>query len=270
MVKRIIESYNDYLAALKAKSSEDPVTRNEGKNALGNLRIRDPKRFEEYKARYEDKQLSKNVSLSTPKRINKTTWTTDNELRELAKERIRKSKYKFIPFYLDLPFGVKSDDVLAAVEELPIKELLTKGGELTRRDVILKRCIKRLLEQGKIDGTALRKESINLFNRYYSTGAITVNKPLKRADVVCYLSNDISIEELLEFYPSNSAVPLPWKVADYLNSKKMTILPNTHPLVIQFQKEETKAREREQKKAQKEALRKRNEATKAKAGRKKT
>lgn len=267
---RTINEYNDYLIALKAKYSEDPKTRNEGKNSLGNLRIQDPERFEKYKARYEEEQLQNNKGIKATKRINKTSWSSEDELRKLAKERICKSKYEFLPFYIDFPFGVKSDDVLAALEELPIEELLTKGGEPTRRNVILKRCLKRLLEQGKIDGTALRKESINLFNRYYTNGYITINKPLKRADIVYYLNNNISIAELLELYPSNNAVPLPWKMVDYLNGKEITILPNTHPLVIQFQNEEAKAKERERKRAHKEALRKRNEATKANAGHKNT
>ena len=51
IVKRVIETYEDFVTAMQAKKSEDAVDRNEGKNALGNFRRRNPVLFDKPKIR---------------------------------------------------------------------------------------------------------------------------------------------------------------------------------------------------------------------------
>ena len=50
---RTIENYDDFVAAMKDKSSDDRVVRNEAKNALGNFHIKYPEKYDKFKARYE-------------------------------------------------------------------------------------------------------------------------------------------------------------------------------------------------------------------------
>lgn len=64
---RTIENYYDFFSAMRDKQSEDRVVRNEAKNALGNFRIRDPKRFEDFKARYEGITPPEPIILPKPK-----------------------------------------------------------------------------------------------------------------------------------------------------------------------------------------------------------
>ena len=50
----LIETYEDFLAAIQAKKSDVDLIRSEGKIALGNFRRRNPELFDKFTKKYED------------------------------------------------------------------------------------------------------------------------------------------------------------------------------------------------------------------------
>ncbi len=87
LVKRIIETYEDFLNALEAKRSEDAVDRNEGKNALGNFRRRNPELFDKYSKRYESTEEPVTTLLTNKDEI------IQNEIEMNAQGRKEIAKY---------------------------------------------------------------------------------------------------------------------------------------------------------------------------------
>ena len=160
IVKRIIETYEDYLAALEAKKSEDAVTRNEGKNALGNLRIRDSKRFEEYNARYEGIVPPSIVVPPTPRVVRKTTkripkcaLMTEQQIREKARETLLKDD---LETGYSIPKWVTFNDVMISFSKLNRTDLVTGKGNLIQRKSLLRKCILLAAAEGRVDEGKLR------------------------------------------------------------------------------------------------------------------
>lgn len=252
----IIYTYQDFCKALDLKKSDNPEERNDAKKALGVFRQKNPERYSEY----YDRKKQINEQKGATKELLKTLCLDTNEIRKLAKEKIRTPKYKYLPFYADFPLGIKADDVLDAIDVLPIHSLITKTGKLTRRDIILKRCVLEVISQGKMDEEKLRQEAVKQFNRYVNIGNISVNKPLKKADVEYYLLYDIPIVELLKLFPGEGISPLPWRMADFLNSKEITILHQTHPFIINALIKENQSGQKALKKAKKKKSMKKKKA----------
>ncbi len=87
------------------------------------------------------------------------------EIRQQAKKKIEKTKYPWKKLESDVPPGVEVKDVLTSVDVIPLEELITANGSLQRRDVIIRRCIKHLAEEGKVDEAKLRNVTSNkLYN----------------------------------------------------------------------------------------------------------
>lgn len=251
---RLINNFSDFLSALKDKTSEDSVIRNEAKNALGILRQKDPELFDLYCKRKEqdDEQRERDKQLIT---TFESIWHNEDEVRKQAKEKLCTSKLKYYHYSWDFPYGIKSEDMIAAVDEMPIEDLLTKSGKLTRRDILIKRCSLIVILHGKMDESIVRQKAVKQFEYYCSNGSITVNKPLKKEDVIYYLLNDIPILELLKLFPSQGCIPLPWRMSDFLNSQIIPILPQTHPFILKAQIEANKAIAKAKKKAKLKAKR---------------
>ena len=165
-VKRIIENYYDFFSAMRDKQSEDRVVRNEAKNALCNFRIRDPKCFEDYKARYEGIVPTSPVPSSTPvvpptpgvmrqttKRIPKCSLMTEQQIREKARETLLKDG---LETGYGIPKWISFNDVMISFSKLKKTDLLTAKKNLIQRKTILRKCILLAAAEGRVDEGKLR------------------------------------------------------------------------------------------------------------------
>ena len=163
---RTIENYGDFCSAMWDKLSEDRAVRNEAKNALGNFRIRDPKRFEDFKARYEGIVPTTPVPSPTPvesptpkvvrqttKRIPKCSLMTEQQLHEKARETLLKDG---LEAGYSIPRWVTFNDVMISFSKLKKADLLTANRNLIQRKTILRKCILLAAADGRVDEEKLR------------------------------------------------------------------------------------------------------------------
>lgn len=227
-VKRIIENYSDFLAAMEAKKSEDAVTRNEGKNALGNLRIRNPKLFDEYKARYEGIAPAEPTIESKPKKARKTAYDKEKyirehpeinvmELRKKARERLLKGSYN-LGLLIDTPPWMSKEDLLDSLNRLTISDLITASGKPVQRQTLLRKCINIAIAEGRIDEKKLRDIVFSSFcNNYKNKGIIILKSPDLYEPVKRVLREETTVEELLSV--SNGYGVDIGKLVELINSK---------------------------------------------------
>ena len=170
-VKRIIETYEEFIAALQAKKSDDRVERNEAKNALGNLRIKYPEQFEKYSKWYEGIEEPLPTIQVKPRKpralpADKERYIQEHpeinveELRNKARERLMKGKYG-MGIRFDLPSWISERDLLSSVETLAISDLITADGSLAQRAILYRKCIRRAAASGRVDEMALRQTILN-------------------------------------------------------------------------------------------------------------
>ena len=119
----------------------------------------------------------------------------EETIRQKALERIK--TVRLFKLENDYPPGFNMNDVFEAINEVPIEELLTSNGDLTRRDVILRRCIKYVASEGLVDEEKLRKDVIRVYSSFV--------KKLKLGEIykdpiLHYFQNEASIEKLLGLY----------------------------------------------------------------------
>lgn len=247
---KLIKSYFDYLVALIEKGSEDENIQKETKNALRILR-QYPERYKEY---VENKRKGKSLL---------ELGLSEKEIRSLVRMHLTTRQIKQggildeTVWDLDemLPDIFDSKDVLAAIEELPLEDLLTKNGALKTRNAIYERCLLEVIRQGKVDEVELRNVVAKRFNTFYSYGFIVLNQPLEYVDVICFINQDAPIEDLTNVLASETGAHTVKRLVDLFNSHNITILPYDHPLKVL-------ARKNEELKAKNEQLKAKNEAKK--------
>ena len=196
---KLIKSYFDYLVALIEKGSEDENIQKETKNALRILR-QYPERYKEY---VENKRKGKSLL---------ELGLSEKEIRSLVRMHVTTRQIKQggildeTVWDLDemLPDIFDSKDVLAAIEELPLEDLLTKNGALKTRNAIYERCLLEVIRQGKVDEVELRNVVAKRFNTFYSYGFIVLNQPLEYVDVICFINQDAPIEDLTNVLASET------------------------------------------------------------------
>lgn len=180
---RTIENYDDFVAAMKDKSSDDRVVRNEAKNALGNFHIKYPEKYDKFKARFEGikdpeivipaipKVIPQYESTPQPKKPRKTKADKEQfikdhpnlnvqKLRKEAYEKLAKGSVVYGMHYsleFDLPKWITAEEVLKSVDQLEIPDLITASGNLAPRDTLRRKCIKIAAADGRIDETKLRQ-----------------------------------------------------------------------------------------------------------------
>lgn len=239
---KLINSYFDYLIALIEKGSDDLDIQKETKNALRILR----QYPERYKVYVENKRKGKSLL---------ELGISEKDIRLLVRMQLTTRQIKQDGFLeetvwdLDemLPDMFDSKDILTAMEELPLEDLLTNKGALKNMNAIFERCLLEVIRQGKVDEVELRNDVAKRFHNVHSLGLIVINQPVEYVDVICFINNDAPIEDLTNVLASETGIHLVNRLVYLINSHNITILPHDHPLKIL-------ARENEELKAKNEAM----------------
>lgn len=116
-------------------------------------------------------------------------------IRKKALERIKTVRQ--FKFENDYPPGVNMNDVFDAIFEVPIENLLTSNGDLTRRKVIIRRCIRYVASKGLVDEKKLRKDVVQVLKSFTKKLKLGVDcwNP-----IIHYFQYEASIEELIGLY----------------------------------------------------------------------
>lgn len=245
-----IKSYYDYLIALIEKESDDIDIQKETKNALRILR----QNSEQYKEYVENKRKGKSLL---------ELGISEKDIRFLVRKQLTTRQIKKGDFIVEtvwdldekLPDMFDSEDVIAAIEVIPLGDFLTNKGALKTRNAIYERCMLEVIRQGKVDEVELRNEVAIRFNNFYSLGLIVLNQPLGYVDAICFINQDAPIEDLTNVLASETGAHTLKRLVNLINSHNVTILPEDHPLKVL-------ARKNEELKAKNEQLKAKNEAKK--------
>lgn len=217
---RTIENYDDFVAAMKDKSSDDRVVRNEAKNALGNFHIKCPEKYDKFKARFEGIKDPEIVIPSIPRvlpqyestpqrkkprktKADKEQYIKDHpkldvqKLRNEAREKLSKESLVFgvrLSLQFDLPKWITVEEVLRSVDQLEIPDLITASGKLAPRDTLKRKCIKIAAADGRIDETKLRQIILSQCANIWKKSSYKPDYPF--ASVKWFVLKAASAEEL--------------------------------------------------------------------------
>lgn len=124
----------------------------------------------------------------------------EQSIRQKALERINTPRWDS-KVDIDCPPGVIMDDIRESVFLLPIEELMTTNGNLARRDVILRRCIRNVAERGLVNEEKLRKSVVKAYSSWMKKLKIK-DGPLSVAinDTLQYLKHEATVDVLLGVY----------------------------------------------------------------------
>lgn len=264
-VKRNIETYEEFLAALQAKKSDDRVERNEAKNALGILRIKYPKQFEKNTKWHEGIEEMPPIIPAKPRKplakagdkeqyIREHPELSLKDLRDKARAKLMKGPYG-LGLRAGLPSWISDSEVLSSFEMLTISDLITASGNLIQREPLQRKCIKLVVADRRFDEEKLRKTVQSMFSCYYNCGIVGLKDPSYFAPVRRMLYEDTTIDELL--YVTNngncSNVDI-GRLIDLINSRNIRF---TEEDIRRIQKKKAKrsknAEKRAKRRAEKEA-----------------
>ena len=199
---KVIESYSDYLIAVRDQSSDLRFVKTEAIQALDNLRRSNPEKYAEYKARQEEAKKPK-PSSTQGRAYDKAKYIQEHheidveELRRKARTRMLKDKYGY-GLNLDKPTWITEDDLLKSVNQLSISDLITSSGKPVTRQAIIKKCIKIAVDDRRIDETKLRSYVCGLFCSYYNKKFITLPAQVSYEMVKAMINQGAPVEELAE------------------------------------------------------------------------
>lgn len=261
-----IETYQDFCRIMDLKKSDNPIIRNEAKKALGILRQKDPKRFNEYKTWSEGFAPEVPVLPTEPKKKRKTSFDKENyikehpeidveELRKNARARMQKDKYGF-GLRADVPVWMTEEDLLSSVDQLSIADLITGSGKPVTRQTIIKKCIKIAVADRRIDEAKLRSYVCGVFCGYYNKKVITPPASLSYEMVKVIINQEATIEELVKISDGATFNLAELTMFIYRRAKQMPDSERERVERIVEKKAERKAR----KKAKWEALKAETEA----------
>ncbi len=197
---RVIESYSDYLIAVRDQTSDIRYVRTEAINALQNLRNSKPEKFAEYKARQEEAKKPKSAqerARDKEKYIQEHPEINVKELRKKARERMQKDKYGF-GLRADVPVWMTEEDLLSSVDQLSVADLITGTGKPVTRQAIIKKCIQIAVADRRIDEAKLRSYVCGVFCGYYNKKVITLPASLSYEMVKVIINQEATIEELVK------------------------------------------------------------------------
>lgn len=155
-----IKSYSDYLIALRNQTSDLRFVKTEAIQALQNLHNSNPKKYAEYKARYEESQKLKS-RYAKGRAYDRESYMQEHpeidveELRKQAKERLKKGSFGFALCF-DLPTWLTEENLLKSVDQLTISDLITGSGKPVPRQTLLRKCIKIAIAEKRIDEVIIR------------------------------------------------------------------------------------------------------------------
>lgn len=215
-----IESYSDYLIALRNQTSNLRFVRTEAIQALQNLRNSNPEKFAEYKARHEEAQKPKQKSVRAAaydkeKYIQEHPELSVDELRNKAKERLERDRYGlYLSVYI--PNWITVEQVLESIDSFEIADLITANGKPVPRQTLIQRCIKRAVADRRINEKRLREIITNQFISHYKNNNIALRSPNLFEPIKTMINNEATVEELVNVTDITS-----------LNCEKMVRLINS-------------------------------------------
>lgn len=197
---RVIESYSDYLIAVRDQTSDIRYVRTEAINALQNLRNSKPEKYAEYKARQEEAKKPKPRSAQgraydKAKYIQEHPEIDVEELRRKARTSLIRRPYG-LGLGTFLPNWITEDEVMNSVEQLTISDLITSSGKFISRDTLIKRCIKCAVFDRRIDENKLRQIISSQFTSYYNNKTIALRNPNLFIPIKRFLINEATVDEL--------------------------------------------------------------------------
>lgn len=235
-----IESYIDYLIALRDQTAVLKSTQNEAKKALEDLRRNDPTRYNEYKVRHKTSEPK--VKCDKEQYIREHPELSVKELRKKAKERLLKNRYGiYLTAYL--PSWITEEQVLESVDHFNVGDLITDNGKSVPRETLIKRCITCAIADRRIDENKLRQLVSDLFSIHYHNGMITLKEGYLYESVLRMIYEEATVEEL--FNVTNEWGISINKLVKLINSKELTV---TKEDMIEVRKREAKQRRKERKK----------------------
>lgn len=271
-----IQSYSDYLIALRNQTSDLRYVRTEAINALENLRRSNPEKFAEYKARQEEAKKPKSAqerAHDKEKYIQEHPEINVKELRKKACAKMRINKYGF-GLGMDIPVWMDEEEVINSVDQLSISDLITSSGKPVPRQTIIKKCVKIAIADGRIDHKKARQYIVSVYKSYchnrngyfkyyppYSPSEIKemirMNATVQEvADIVS--NNDMNYSKLFRLAKKKGLTELTAEDWEKIDEKKEIEEANLAQRIADFQakKEARMAR----KKAKREALKAEQEA----------
>ena len=252
----IIDTYKDYCLAIANKTSDDPLKRNEAKKALGILKQTDSALYQEYKEKLENKS-KKERKYSRPSTLAERQYFLKEHpeidvmaIREKLRSSLLKGRYG-LGLVFSIPFWMSRNDVLDAFDQLDAAELITGNGKPVPRETVLKRCLRKTIEEGRFDEDKLRQLVASRFSSYYNNNTITLRDPMLFDSVVRMLKNEATAEELMKIDRPDMSFSID-DLVRLINSKDLQV---TNEDKIRWEK-------RQRKKAQKEAKKQRQQERK--------
>ncbi len=115
-----INTYSDYLIAVRNQTATLRVVRTDAINAFEDLRRNNPKKYAEYKARYEESQKPKS-RYAKGRAYDRESYMQEHpeidveELRKQTKERLKKGSFGFALCF-DLPTWLTEENLLKSVD----------------------------------------------------------------------------------------------------------------------------------------------------------
>lgn len=254
-----IDTYSDYLIALRNQTSDLRYVRTEAINALENLRRSNPEKYAEYKARQDEDKKPKPRSVQgraydKAKYIQEHPEIDVEELRRKARTSLIRRPYG-LRLDVYLPNWITEDEVMNSVDQLTIADLITSSGKFITRDTLIKRCISCAVKDKRIDEDKLRQIISSQFISYYNNKTITLRSPNLFIPVKRFIKNEATVEELANVTDGTS---LDFdKFVRLINSKDIKELSDNEMKKTDNKQTEHKsknARKREKRRAEKEAM----------------
>lgn len=196
-----IESYSDYLIALRDQTAVLKAVQSEAIKALEEFSKNDPVRYNEFKAKHEEVQKPKPKSARAAaydkeKYIQEHPELSVDELRNKAKERLERDRYGlYLTVYI--PHWITVEQVLESINSFEIADLITANGKPVPRQTLIQRCIKRAVADRRINETRLREIITSQFVSHYKNNNITLRSPNLFEPIKMMINNEATVEELV-------------------------------------------------------------------------
>ncbi len=258
---RKINDYNEYISALKDKSSKDPAVCAEVKKALDDLQQRDPNRYTLYRVLNGEIEAPESLVPKKEKKVvEKGQYIREHpeinviEERKKARERLLK-RANGLDWRFYKPVWISEEDMLKSLEQLTLPELLTISGKPIPRQTLINRCVKKSVAERRIDEKKLRAVVCNLFSSYYNSGLITLKHSYLFEPVKRMLREEATVDELVNV-ADRWGIDID-KLVRLVNSKQIKVTDediNNYEMKLRGQAKQSKnARKRAKRRAEKEA-----------------
>jgi len=206
---QVINSYSDYLIAVRNQTSDLRFVRTEAIQALQNMR----NRHEE--AQKPKQKSARAAAYDKKKYIQEHPELSVDELRNKAKERLERDRYGlYLSVYI--PNWITVEQVLESIDSFEIADLITANGKPVPRQTLIQRCIKRAVADRRINEKRLREIITNQFISHYKNNNIALRSPNLFEPIKTMINNEATAEELVNVTDITS-----------LNCEKMVRLINS-------------------------------------------